>query len=68
VGEIYQLGTRAAGIRKGETEWTQYINAAIAKAKRDGLVVQWIKQYVEPDLQDIVIDSWDMTKAPKTAG
>ena len=68
VGEIYQLGTRAAGIRKGETEWTQYINAAIAKAKRDGLVVQWIKQYVEPDLQDIVIESWEMTKAPKTAG
>ena len=65
VGEIYQLGTRAAGIRKGETEWVKYVNAAIARAKREGLVVQWIKQYVEPDLQDIVIESWDMTKAPK---
>jgi polar amino acid transport system substrate-binding protein len=65
VGEIYQLGTRAAGIRKGEAEWNKYVNAAITRAKRDGLVVQWIKQYVEPDLQDIVIESWDMTKAPK---
>lgn len=67
VGEIYQMGTRAAGLRKGETAWTAYVNAAIVKAKRDGLVGQWIKQYVEPDLQDLVIESWDMAKAPKNA-
>lgn len=68
VGEIYQMGTRAVGLRKGETDWTGYVNAAIARAKREGLVNQWIRQYVEPDLQDIVIESWDMDKAPKTAG
>lgn len=66
LGEIYQMGTRAAGLRKGETEWTAYVNAAIAKAKNDGLVTQWIKQYLEPDLQDLVIESWDMARAPKT--
>lgn len=66
LGEIYQMGTRAVGIRKGETEWTAYINAAIARAKKDGLVTQWIKQYVEADLQDIVLESWDMARAPKT--
>lgn len=67
VGEIYQMGTRAAGLRKGETEWTAYVNAAIAKAKSDGLITAWIKQYVEPDLQDLVFESWDMAKAPKNA-
>ncbi|MBL8699484.1 MAG: transporter substrate-binding domain-containing protein [Alphaproteobacteria bacterium] len=67
VGEIYQMGTRAVGIRKGEKEWTTYVNAAIAKAKTDGLITQWIKQYVETDLQDLVIESWDMSKAPKNA-
>ena len=67
VGEIYQMGTRAAGLRKGEAEWTAYVNAAIEKAKRDGLITQWIRQYVEPDLQDLVLESWDMAKAPKNA-
>jgi polar amino acid transport system substrate-binding protein len=67
VGEIYQLGTRAVGLRKGETEWVAYVNAAIDRAKKDGLVTQWIREYVEPDLQDIVIESWDMNKAPKNA-
>lgn len=67
VGEIYQLGTRAVGIRKGEKEWTAYINAAVGKAKKDGLVTQWIRQYVEPDMQDMVIEGWDMSKAPKTS-
>jgi polar amino acid transport system substrate-binding protein len=67
VGEIYQLGTRAAGVRKGEKEWLAYVNGAIQKAYRDGLVTQWIRQYVEPDLQDLVLESWDMGKAPKNA-
>jgi polar amino acid transport system substrate-binding protein len=66
VGEIYEMGFRAAGIRKGETEWVQYVNAAIKKAYNDGLMTQWVKQYVEPDLQDAVIDSWDLSKAPRT--
>jgi polar amino acid transport system substrate-binding protein len=66
VGEIYEMGFRAAGIRKGETEWVQYVNAAIKKAHNDGLMTQWVKQYVEPDLQDAVIDSWDLSKAPRT--
>ena len=66
VGEIYEMGFRAAGIRKGETEWVQYVNAAIKKAHNDGLMNEWVKQYVEPDLQDAVIDSWDLSKAPRS--
>jgi polar amino acid transport system substrate-binding protein len=65
IGEVYQLGYRAVGIRKGETEWVNYVNAALKKADKDGLIVQWIKQHVEPDLQQVVIDSWDLSKAPK---
>ncbi len=65
VGEIYQLGYRAVGIRKGESEWVAYVNAAIKKAHGDGLIAQWIKQHVDPDLQQSVIDSWDLSKAPK---
>ena len=66
VGEIYQLGYRAAGIRKGEKDWVDYVNAAITKAKNAGLVSTWVKEHVEPDLQQAVIDSWDIAKAPKS--
>ena len=65
IGEVYQLGYRAIGIRKGETDWVAYVNAALQKAGRDGLIVQWIRQHVEPDLQQVVIDSWDLSKVPK---
>jgi polar amino acid transport system substrate-binding protein len=66
VGEIYEMGFRAAGIRKGETEWVRYVNAAIKKAYNDGLVNQWIKQYVEPDQQAAVMDAWNLSKAPQS--
>jgi len=66
VGEIYQLGYRAAGIRKGEKDWVDYVNAAVAHAKKDGLIAKWVKEHVEADLQQAVIDSWDIAKAPKS--
>ena len=66
VGEIYQLGYRAAGIRKGEKDWLDYVNAAIAQAKRDGLISKWVKEHVDADLQQAVIDTWDIAKAPKS--
>lgn len=65
IGEIYQLGYRAIGLRKGEAEWVAYVNAALQKAGKDGLIVQWIRQHVEPDLQQVVIDAWDLSKVPK---
>lgn len=66
IGEIYQMGFRAVGIRKGETELVAYVNASIKKANADGLVAQWIKQYVDPELQSAVSKSWDISKAPKS--
>jgi len=66
IGEIYQLGYRAAGIRKGEKDWVDYVNAAIAQAKRDGLISKWVKEHVDADLQQAVIDTWDIAKAPKS--
>ena len=65
IGEIYQLGYRAIGLRKGEAAWVAYVNAALQKAGKDGLIVQWIRQHVEPDLQQVVIDAWDLSKVPK---
>ena len=66
IGEVYQLGYRAIGISKGESEWLAYVNAALKKAYADGLVTKWIKENVEADVQQLVIDSWDISKAPKS--
>ncbi|MCC7274919.1 MAG: transporter substrate-binding domain-containing protein [Alphaproteobacteria bacterium] len=67
LGELYQLGYRGAAVRKGESEWLAYVNAAIARAKKEGLVAQWIRQYDQPDLVAATIDSWDITKVPPNA-
>jgi len=65
--ELYQLGYRGAAVRKGEKEWLAYVNASIKRAKDEGLVVQWIKQYDQPDLVETTIDSWDLSKVPSKA-
>ncbi|WGF87398.1 transporter substrate-binding domain-containing protein [Marinivivus vitaminiproducens] len=67
VGEPYIIGNRAAGIAKGHEDFVAYVNAAIAKAKADGLVGEWIEANVKPELQTYVKDSWDMSKEPKVA-
>lgn len=64
VGELYQLGYRGVGMRKGEPEWVAFVNAAIAKAKKDGVVTQSVRKYAEPDLVEPVLDSWDLSKVP----
>ncbi|BBK36566.1 amino acid ABC substrate-binding protein [Allostella sp. ATCC 35155] len=65
--ELYQLGYRGAAVRKGEKEWLAYVNAAIKRAKSEGLVVQWIKKYDQPDLVETTVDSWDLSKVPAKA-
>lgn len=65
VGEIYQLGTRAAAFRKNDPEMSDYVSAAIKKAYADGTIGALIKENVDPDLQASVADEWDMTKMPK---
>lgn len=65
VGEFYQIGFRGAGFRKGETALREYVNAAMKKAYVDGLVAKWVKDYVEPDLQQVTIDTWNLAKQPK---
>lgn len=64
VGELYQLGHRGVGMRKGEAEWAAFVNAAIDQAKKDGVVTAAVRKYAEPDLVDAVLDSWDLSKVP----
>ena len=66
VGELYQIGYRGVGVRKGDTALRDYVNAEIKKANADGKIAEWVKQFVEPDLVQSTIDTWDLSKVPKT--
>jgi len=65
VGELYQIGFRGVGVRKGDTALRDYVNAAIKKANDDGKVASWVKQFVEPELVPATIDTWNLAKVPK---
>lgn len=67
VGELYQIGYRGIGLRKGDTALRDYVNAEIKKANDSGKIAEWVKQFVEPDLVPATVDTWNLTKVPKTA-
>jgi len=67
VGELYQIGFRGIGLRKGDTAMRDYVNAEIKKANDSGKIAEWVKQFVEPDLVQSTIDTWNLAKVPKTA-
>ncbi|MGE0725023.1 MAG: transporter substrate-binding domain-containing protein [Alphaproteobacteria bacterium] len=64
VGELYQLGYRGVGFRKGEEAWVKFVDAAIVKAKKDGVIAASIKKHTEADLVEATIESWDLSKVP----
>lgn len=63
--EFYKIGFRGAGVRKGESEWLAYVNAAIKKAKSDGLIVTWVDEYANPEVKESLKRLWDPALVPK---
>lgn len=63
--EYYKIGFRGAGVRKGEAEWLAYVNAAIKKARAEGLIEKWVDKYANPEVKESLKKLWDPAKAPK---
>jgi len=63
--QLYKIGFRGAGVRKGEEAWRRYVSAAIAKARADGVIAKAIKKYEKPELVKARIRLWDPSQAPK---
>ena len=63
--QLYKIGYRGAGVRKGEAQWLAYVNAAIKKMQADGLIEKWLKKYEKPELFETRKDLWNPAKAPK---
>lgn len=67
VNELYKIGHRGAAFRKGDDAVRTYVNAAVKEAYKDGVVAKLIKENVQPDLQDAVLEQWDLSKEPKSS-
>lgn len=63
--ELYKIGYRGAGVRKGEAQWLAFVNAAIKKMRADGLVEKWLKEYEKPELFATRKKLWNPANAPK---
>ncbi|MGK3899632.1 transporter substrate-binding domain-containing protein, partial [Enterococcus faecium] len=44
VGELYQIGYRGIGVRKGDRALRDYVNAEIKNANDSGKIAEWVKQ------------------------
>ncbi|MEK3937461.1 transporter substrate-binding domain-containing protein [Sporosarcina sp. FSL W7-1349] len=49
VGEPFALGLMAVGIRKGEEDWDNWVNAAIDKGAEEDLFYEWFKKWYPED-------------------
>lgn len=67
VGDPYMIGFRGAAVRKGEPEWLAYVNAALAKMQKDGVVAKLVAKHVEADIRAVHLEAYDPSKAPASA-
>jgi len=67
VGDPYMIGFRGAAVRKGEKEWLAYVNAALEKMRKEGVVTRLIEKYVEADIRPAHLAAFDPSKAPASA-
>jgi len=61
----YQIGYRGIGLRKGEEELRTYINAVVKEIQQENFTTEWIKTHNDPELVQVRMDLWDVSKAPK---
>jgi polar amino acid transport system substrate-binding protein len=67
VGDPYMIGFRGAAVRKGEREWLAYVDAALGRMRKEGVVTRLIEKYVEADIRPAHLAAFDPSKAPANA-
>ncbi|BBK43848.1 amino acid ABC substrate-binding protein [Allostella vacuolata] len=67
LGQLYQVGFRGAAVRQGEAGWLAYVDAAIARARREGVIAASVRRYAEPGQASALLKSWDPSRAPAAA-
>lgn len=59
VEDPYQLSDAAIGVRKNETEWQEYLSAAVDRMHEEKLFGGWVAKWVPEDIQDYYISVFE---------
>jgi polar amino acid transport system substrate-binding protein len=51
VGEPFAVADAAVGVRKNEPEWLAWINAALARMRRENLYAAWLEHWVPAEIR-----------------
>ncbi|MHA7776096.1 transporter substrate-binding domain-containing protein [Roseibium sp. M-1] len=62
--EQFKITLRAAAVRKGESEFLDFVNASLSKMAAEGKFREWFEAYYEGDDIDVKLNFWDMSKKP----
>lgn len=62
--ERYQPGYAAAGVRQGEEDWLEFVNAVIGLAWTDGTIQEAIEVHVDEELWADKLSNYNMELAP----
>lgn len=64
IDEQFRITLRAAAVRPGETEWTEYVNASLEKMAEEGKFREWFEQFANDENLEVKLNFWDMSKKP----
>jgi polar amino acid transport system substrate-binding protein len=62
VGEPFAVSDAAVGVRKNETAWLAYVDAALDRMKTEGLYAQWIEKWIPAEIRPFYTDAFQKPK------
>jgi polar amino acid transport system substrate-binding protein len=65
IDEQFRFTLRAAAVRKGETEWTDYVNASLDRMAKEGKFREWFEEFANDDNLEVKLNFWDMSAKPE---
>lgn len=62
VGEPFEVSDAAVGVRKNEPEWMAWINASLARMKRENLYTAWLERWVPAEIRGPYSDAFNQPR------
>lgn len=64
IDEQFKITLRAAGVRPGEQELLDFVNASLSKMASEGKFREWFEVYANDENMEVKLNFWDMSKKP----
>jgi len=62
VDDPYQLSDAAMSLRKDESDWKAYLDAAVARMHEEGLFTGWVEAWVPEDIHSYYLEVFETTR------